>query len=486
MSDPEVLGLNEQAALGVARRPKRSQFSHLLRHFLERFFNHETASPDGDAKARMVLIACAAGLPPFVVAIYLWPVYHAFIRVSVPGDEAIVPGLPPYWVQVNHHLFFVVYSFVAMGIATVFQWDLFFSDLLDVLVLNTLPIPYRRLFFARITAIAVLFAGFLFDANILATIALPEAIAPPQHAASSGRARAGGGSERALCRCFHSCVARCAALHFRRTVVSQDFAVSAGRDSGRAPADAALVSRLLRRDGGRAWFRRQCGMVVSAFLVCWHLSAAMEGPSALPIYAQLVQFGCELTLGTIALAVLVYPLAYRRRVHQLVEGANARSRRNLTVRSLHKLLHVSVLRGGARAGASGRDSRGDSRGDRHRAIVDDRWIACGLHLVRQPAGELDFPQCTWSAAAVCNGSGDVFRGAHLGLCMERDCHIGRSRRVPGDRSFRIAHAAGDCGAVASGGGFVRGSCGRFFPQRDHCRLYGGAATGATELGLYDS
>jgi hypothetical protein len=180
MSDAEVLGLNEQAALGVPRQPERSQFSHLLRHFLERFFNHETTSPDGDAKARMVLIACTAGLPPFVVAIYLWPLYHAFIRVLQPfGMEAIVPGRPPYWVQVNHHFFFVVYSFAALGIATVFQWDLFFPDLLDLLVLNTLPIPYLRLFFARITAIAILIAGFLFDANVLAIAFLPEAIDPP-------------------------------------------------------------------------------------------------------------------------------------------------------------------------------------------------------------------------------------------------------------------------------------------------------------------
>ena len=179
MSDSEVLGLNEQAAVGVPRQPERSQFSHLLRHFLERFFNHETASHDGNALARLVLIACAAGLPPFVVAIYLWPLYHAFIRVAIPGSEAIVPGPPPYWVQVNQHLFFVVYSFVAMGIVTVFQWDLFFPDLLDVLVLNTLPIPNRRLFFARITAIGVLLLGFLFDANVLATVVLPEAIDPP-------------------------------------------------------------------------------------------------------------------------------------------------------------------------------------------------------------------------------------------------------------------------------------------------------------------
>ena len=104
-----------------ARRcqPQRSQFSLLVRHFLERFFNHETASPDGDAKARLVLIAFATGLPGFVVALYLWPVYHPFHRWP-PGRPSIVDP-PPYWLQVNHHFFFVVYSFVAMGIVTVFR-----------------------------------------------------------------------------------------------------------------------------------------------------------------------------------------------------------------------------------------------------------------------------------------------------------------------------------------------------------------------------
>ena len=71
MSDGQPLALNAQAALGVVREPQRSQFSLLVRHFLERFFNHETASPDGDAKTRLVQIAFAAGLPGFVVAIYL-------------------------------------------------------------------------------------------------------------------------------------------------------------------------------------------------------------------------------------------------------------------------------------------------------------------------------------------------------------------------------------------------------------------------------
>jgi hypothetical protein len=160
MSADQPLPLNAQAALGVVRPPHRSQLSWLIRHFLERFFNHETASPDGDAKTRMVQLACATGLPGFAVAVYLWPVYHPFPHWP-PGQHS-TGGPPPYWLQVNHHFFFVLYSFVVMGIVTVFEWDLFFPDLLDIFVLTNLPIPVRRLFLARVSAIAIFIAGFLF------------------------------------------------------------------------------------------------------------------------------------------------------------------------------------------------------------------------------------------------------------------------------------------------------------------------------------
>ena len=344
MSDADVLGLNGQAALGAARQPERSQFSHLLRHFLDRFFNHETASPDGDAKAHMVLIACATGLPPFIVAIYLWPLYHAFISIPRPHHHtAWVPGPPPYWVQVNHHFFFVVYSFVALGIATVFQWDLFFPDLLDLLVLNTLPIPDRRLFVARVTAIAVLIAGFLFDANVLATAVLPLSLHPP---------------------------------HLMRFLVGHVLAVAAAGLF--AAAFILALQGLLLFIFGERWFRKisllMQGAILAVLLLMlllfpvysgataavlrsggdatrwfppfWFLGIyqrLMEGPSALPVYAQLARLGCATTLGTIGLAFLVYPLAYRRRAFHLVEGANPRSRRNSLVRPLHKLLHITVI-----------------------------------------------------------------------------------------------------------------------------------------------
>jgi hypothetical protein len=114
MSEPEILPLNAQAALGAVVMPRRSQFSLLVRHFLERFFNHETASPDGDAKARLVLIAFAAGLPGFVVALYLWPIYHPVIAFR--QDHPIVQAPVPYWLQVNHHLF--------LSSIPLWQWEL--------------------------------------------------------------------------------------------------------------------------------------------------------------------------------------------------------------------------------------------------------------------------------------------------------------------------------------------------------------------------
>ena len=76
---PAVLSLNVQAAMGPVREPERSQFVLLMRHFLERFFNHETASPDGDGKKLLVQLAFGAGIPGFMVALYLWPVYHPVI-----------------------------------------------------------------------------------------------------------------------------------------------------------------------------------------------------------------------------------------------------------------------------------------------------------------------------------------------------------------------------------------------------------------------
>lgn len=340
-SGHEALSLNAQAALGACE-PERSQFAHLVRHFLDRFFNHETASPDGDVKARLVLTAFTVSLPPFVIALYLWPVYHPF-RGWPPGHPPNV-GPPPYWLQVNHHLFYVVYSFVAMGIVTVFEWDLFFPDLLDIFVLQTLPIPRVRVFLARVAAIAIFIAGFLFDANLLAPFVLPAAIDPPN------LARFLGG---------HLLAVACSGLFAAILILA---------------LQGALLSLL-----GERMFRRSSlliqGLTITVLLMLvllfpvlsaavpailqshrllalcipplWFLGVyqrLMEGPSALPIYTQLAQTGCAAFLLIAGTAMLAYPLAYLRRVHQLVEGPGTRAARNWLGLPLGGLIHFTVVR----------------------------------------------------------------------------------------------------------------------------------------------
>ncbi len=342
MSDTRPLSLSEQAELGPIRQPERSQVSLLIRHFLERFFNHETASPDGDAKARLILIAMSTGLPPFVVAIYLWPVYHHVIVFRQDYPLTVVPV--PYWMQVNHHFFFVLYSFVAMGIVTVFEWDLFFPDLLDIFVLGTLPVAGHRVFLARVGAIAVLIFGFLFDANFLAPVVLPAATDPPHLArfvAGHIVAVAGSGLFAAafILALQGVLLSILGERLFRRiSLALQGLAVTVLVVLFLLfPVLSGVTPGLLQSDGASA----------RLFPPFWFLGIyqrLLEGPSALPVFAELAKIGWVATLAVGGAALAFYPVAYLRRVRQLVEGASTRSTRNRTAVPLYGLLHATVVR----------------------------------------------------------------------------------------------------------------------------------------------
>jgi hypothetical protein len=341
MAEPEALSLNAQAALGVVRQPERSQFSLLVRHFLERFFNHETASPDGDAKARLILIAVATGIPGFIVALYLWPVYHPFI--GWPPGHPLNADPPPYWLQVNHHLFFVLYSFVAMGIITVFEWDLFFPDLLDVFVLTTLPIHNRGLFLARVAAIAIFIVGFLFDANFLAPLVIPASFDPPNLArllAGHLVAVLGSGlfSAAFILALQGVLLSVLGERVFRRlSLVLQGLSIS------------VLLMLLLLfpvLSAAVPVFLQSGSSYTIYFPPLWFLGIyqrLLEGPSALPVYTRLAETGTWALLITIMAAMVAYPVAYLRRVSQLVVGPGTHDTRSWAALPLHAILHATLL-----------------------------------------------------------------------------------------------------------------------------------------------
>lgn len=342
MSDAQPLALNAQAALGPVRVPARSQFSLLVHHFLERFFNHETASPDGDAKTRIVQLALALGLPGLLVAVYLWPTYHP-IPGWPPGKFAAV-GPPPYWLQVNHHLFYVLYSFVAMGIVTVFEWDMFFPDLLDLWVLKTLPIPELRAFGARVAAITLFVAAFLFDINVFAVVVLPSAIDPPslpRFLAAHLCAVVGGGlfSATFILAMQGLLLALLGERLFRKiSLVLQSLSITALLlFMLLLPVFSGVVPTLLKTSSNYAAF-------CPPFWFLGIYQLILEGNQALPIYCTLAKLGCAALLLTLVLAVITYPLAYLRRVHQLIEGPGKRVSRNWLSKPFEKLLHAIVVR----------------------------------------------------------------------------------------------------------------------------------------------
>jgi hypothetical protein len=342
MSEARPLSMNAQAALGSVRVPQRSQLSHLIRHFLERFFNHETASPDGDAKTRLVQLAFAAGVPGLIVAVYLWPVYHP-IKGWPPG-QPLSGNLPTYWLQVNHHFFFVLYSFVVMGIVTVFEWDMFFPDLLDMWVLNTLPIKELRVFGARIAAVSIFLLGFLFDANILAILVLPAAIDP----ANLGRFLLAHALS-----VFGSGLFAAVLILAAQSVLLSIFGERLFRKFSLLIQGLTITALLLllllfpvfsgavpvlAKSGG--FFARFC----PPFWFLGLYQSILEGDAAPSSFTSLAHIATTALSAALLLAVLAYPIAYLRRVRQLIEGPGARSSSLSIIRPLHALLHSTVIR----------------------------------------------------------------------------------------------------------------------------------------------
>jgi hypothetical protein len=231
-----------------------------------------------------------------------------------------------------------------MGIITLFEWDLFFPDLLDALVLGSLPISARRVFVARVAAIAVFIAGFLFDANVLAPVVLPMATDPPNllrfvlgdvvAVAASGLFSVGfilalQGVLLALLgeRLFRPISLAVQGLAVTVLVVLMLlFPVLSGVTPGLLQSGIAAVR----------WF--------PPFWFLGMFQRILDGPAALPVFSELARIGALATLSVIVIALAAYPLAYLRRVRALVIGAGSRSMRNVAAAPLNGLLHATVVR----------------------------------------------------------------------------------------------------------------------------------------------
>lgn len=329
-SMPTVESLSVLSLKTPAEAPQSTQSRILVRHFFERFFADELASAEGDSRTRLIQVACVMGIPSLVVTLYLYTPYH------------MPHAIRPYWAQTSDHYFYVLYSFVAMGMFTIFEWDLFFPNLLDLHVLSHLPVRMGRRFRANVAAIAILIAVAVFDSNILAFVVLPAAVDPPHllrfwaaHAMAVACAGVTGATlflalEAILLGIFGDRI-------FRRLAPGlQGLAV------------AALLSALFTFPvASRLLPYLVAAPAVRWFPPLWFLGIdqrMLERAAAPASLHALARIGFSATLLCGAAAALSYPVAWLRRTKSLVEGPARRSARNAVLLPLHGILHRTVAR----------------------------------------------------------------------------------------------------------------------------------------------
>jgi hypothetical protein len=328
-----VLSLGVQAQ-SVTTIRERSQFEVLVRHILNRFFNNELLASDDETK-RVMQIACAVALPTLLVSLFLFPAYHAF------------PPAPlhrPFWPQVGDHYFYVMYSFVAMGAATVYEWDLLFPDILDIFVLSILPIPNRQLFFARVFALAIFLCLVQIGTSILGTLFFPlvaEQTNFPRHLFAHFIAVTMGGMFAAACFLSIQGV-------LLNTVGERIFRQITPLLQGASIMLLLAVLLLCPTIAGSVQPLLTSGSpAIRYFPPFWFLGVyecLFVGASAPAIFHLLARTGCNALLLLLACTVLTYPLAYRRRVRQLIEGTAAAGTTGRMSGWIRHLLHGTILR----------------------------------------------------------------------------------------------------------------------------------------------
>jgi hypothetical protein len=349
-----VLSLEVQAHLPAVQPQERSQFNLLVRLFLERFFNNDMVSAEGDAKALFLQAVYAIALPGMVVALFLFPPYHA-------------PEVRPFWAQVSDHYFYLLYSFVAVGAVTIFAWDLFFPDLLDIFVLTPLPIVGRRFFRARIAAVCLFLGLFLIGVNALGAIFFPVLSEPPgfvSHVVAHLLAvLASGVFAAAFFLGLQGVMLAVMGERFFRAVSPFLQGVSM----------MVLVTILLLFPVASQFLKVLINVSAARYFPpFWFLGIyeyLLARSSSLPVFTGLAKTGCLATAAALALTIITYPLAYRRRMRYLVESGSVFDTRNPAAVPVNHLLHSTLLRNAVQRGIYHFISCSLLRTQRHRVYM---------------------------------------------------------------------------------------------------------------------
>ena len=310
----------------IEKVPTRARI--LRQHFFRRFFDNDTLPIPGDPETSVVRALSFCAVPALMFAFWMLPQY---------------PGRPVWSVEGDRY-FFVLFSFVTMGVVATCEWEMLFPDRADFLILLTLPLKAGELLQAKARALLTLIALFLGAANIFGII-LFSAVSTAKHA-----------------NYFHTAWAHCAAVALAGIFAAFTMLAIEG-----------LVLCLLPS----SWFRTISTLVQSLSitillllfllypLIAGHLQPLMEGRAAFAIYLPPLWFlglyetlamgsaapaaawplavaGLYATAASLVFALITYPLAWSRQKKRALEGASQARVQNGT--KLAAILHQTVLK----------------------------------------------------------------------------------------------------------------------------------------------
>jgi hypothetical protein len=140
----------------------------LVRHFLQRFLDHDLISPHADRR-EILTVTCAMLIVSSLFLAFFLAVKYQFNLFLPPGLTAII--------ALDDRFFLISFSLLVMALLAVAEWDALGLDARDTAVLGPLPIPTFAIVRAKFVAI-VLFAaafdiGLSIGPTVLRALALP-------------------------------------------------------------------------------------------------------------------------------------------------------------------------------------------------------------------------------------------------------------------------------------------------------------------------
>jgi hypothetical protein len=243
-----------------------------------------------------------------------------------------------------------MYASIALGAATIFEWDLLFPDLLDVLVLTPLPVPARKFFTAKIAALGFFLTLFLLASGALGAVFLPMIADEPSvlrhFIAHILAVTAGGLFTAGLFVSLQGLLINLLGEKIFRWIspILQALSLTLLLIVFFLFPLLSHNLQLLITSGNQA---------ASWFPLFWFLGiyqTLLEGSAAPHAFHLLAARGAITLLLVLALTVLTYPLAYRRKMRSTIEGTVAKNSHNWLAAAKDKVLHaVFILRPAQRA-----------------------------------------------------------------------------------------------------------------------------------------